>query len=412
MKEGKEVPILQEQALRLLQCVVAVYRTGRMHALTNDVMNVPIENLRQAIMDILGAHNTCEFHLYGTVSVLNGAIGTPELSNLGLVREVSSHLNTRHVGGFRLRMPPSPEQCRALIDALLNARVGVDTQHQFEVIHVKVIAETLERLHLQEIENIVNRDSRRWVLELYAALLKIIQKSIAAARTNSEMRAMLITGRILRELLDAAGKVPDLLTKVALIRDPRLPYLQRHLVGTTILSILVGLDMSLPRGELLLLARVALFHELGMAAYGEHLEVQGRDLTPADKQLVKDMPLLSARIYVRRKGLDFDTLRSVVAAVETKRGFDDPLTPQAAQSAGRPLSSVASRVVQVCSAFDAMTSDRPFRAALPYTQALEELYGSRTRFDPRVVISLMRVLSGMNRMGREVTAPGQQAPSR
>ena len=53
-----------------------------------------------------------------------------------------------------------------------------------------------------------------------------------------------------------------------------------------------------------------------------------------------------------------------------------------------------SRIVGACDAFSAMTTDRPYRDALPIEVALAELHGGAgTQFDSHVVTVLVRVLS-------------------
>jgi HD-GYP domain-containing protein (c-di-GMP phosphodiesterase class II) len=53
---------------------------------------------------------------------------------------------------------------------------------------------------------------------------------------------------------------------------------------------------------------------------------------------------------------------------------------------------IAARVVACCDAYHAMTSDRPYRRALPVAQAKDELRRGRgTQFDPQVVDALLRV---------------------
>jgi HD-GYP domain-containing protein (c-di-GMP phosphodiesterase class II) len=51
---------------------------------------------------------------------------------------------------------------------------------------------------------------------------------------------------------------------------------------------------------------------------------------------------------------------------------------------------IEARIVACCDAFNAMTTDRPYRAALPLADALEELCVHRmTQFDPGVVDALL-----------------------
>jgi HD-GYP domain-containing protein (c-di-GMP phosphodiesterase class II) len=54
---------------------------------------------------------------------------------------------------------------------------------------------------------------------------------------------------------------------------------------------------------------------------------------------------------------------------------------------------LGSRIILACDAFDAMTSDRPYRAALSESDARAELIaGAGTQFDERVVSALLQVL--------------------
>ena len=54
---------------------------------------------------------------------------------------------------------------------------------------------------------------------------------------------------------------------------------------------------------------------------------------------------------------------------------------------------IGARIVFACDAYDAMTTDRPYRKALPDEQARRELSaGAGTQFDPKVVETLLEIL--------------------
>ena len=56
---------------------------------------------------------------------------------------------------------------------------------------------------------------------------------------------------------------------------------------------------------------------------------------------------------------------------------------------------LGSRIILACDAFDAMISDRPYRAAMSDGEARAELLaGAGTQFDERVVAALLQVLEG------------------
>ena len=63
---------------------------------------------------------------------------------------------------------------------------------------------------------------------------------------------------------------------------------------------------------------------------------------------------------------------------------------------------LASRIIFVCDAFDAMTSERPYAKAMTHADALAELRrNAGTQFDSAAVEALVRVLDELSR-----TAPG------
>ncbi len=73
---------------------------------------------------------------------------------------------------------------------------------------------------------------------------------------------------------------------------------------------------------------------------------------------------------------------------------------------------LGSRIVLACDAYDAMTSDRPYRAAMTDAQARAELLaGAGTQFDERVVAALLQVLdegtASARREARQVVLPAR-----
>ncbi len=55
---------------------------------------------------------------------------------------------------------------------------------------------------------------------------------------------------------------------------------------------------------------------------------------------------------------------------------------------------IASRILLVTDAFDAMTTDRPYRKAMPIEAAIEELKRNKgSQFDPAVVDAFLRMLA-------------------
>ena len=73
---------------------------------------------------------------------------------------------------------------------------------------------------------------------------------------------------------------------------------------------------------------------------------------------------------------------------------------------------VASRILLVTDAFDAMTTDRPYRRAMPVEAAVEELKrNAGTQFDPEVVEAFMRMLGRYGAQPLTWQAPEAAVPA-
>ena len=74
---------------------------------------------------------------------------------------------------------------------------------------------------------------------------------------------------------------------------------------------------------------------------------------------------------------------------------------------------LGARILAVVDAYDAMTSQRPYREALPVASARAELERcAGTQFDPQVVDAFLRVLDAQVQPGehRQVEEAQQQVP--
>jgi len=68
---------------------------------------------------------------------------------------------------------------------------------------------------------------------------------------------------------------------------------------------------------------------------------------------------------------------------------------------------MSARILSVVDSYDAMTSDRPYRAALPVAEARAELQRCAGRqYDPQVVEAFLCVLDEENAGGAQATLTG------
>lgn len=131
---------------------------------------------------------------------------------------------------------------------------------------------------------------------------------------------------------------------------------------------------------------VALLHDIGkLGIPNEVLHAPGR-LTDEQWEIMKTHPEIGERIVATVPGLE-----EVARAIRHEHEhWDGSGYPDGLKQGEIPL---ASRIVLACDAFHAMTSDRPYRAAMSEARARAELArNAGTQFDPIVVGALLRVL--------------------
>ena len=164
------------------------------------------------------------------------------------------------------------------------------------------------------------------------------------------------------------------------------PELDKHLLGVARLAEALALELGLPAAEVLRVRLAASLHDVGkMAIPAAILEKRG-PLSEHEWEFVNRHTLIGARILHAAPDLSHlsDIVRSSHERLDGK-GYPDGLAGN-----GIPL---ASRIIFVCDAFDAMTSERSYAAAMPAADALAELRrNAGTQFDPVAVDALARVL--------------------
>lgn len=159
----------------------------------------------------------------------------------------------------------------------------------------------------------------------------------------------------------------------------------RALVG---MSATVGRELGIEGEDLGRLEVGALLHDVGKIGVPLQVIRKPGPLTAGERRLMNLHPEIGEAILERVPSLE--PLRPVVRACHERwdgGGYPDGLAREAI-----PL---AARIVFVCDAFHAMTTDRPYRGALPEHEAVRRLkVAAGTQFDPGVVETFVRVHAG------------------
>ena len=161
-----------------------------------------------------------------------------------------------------------------------------------------------------------------------------------------------------------------------------------HSRRTVRISLLLGRECGLDYSELRSLEFGALLHDIGKIGVPDNVLRKPGKLNDFEWAMMRRHPLLGQEILL---GLRFlDEARTIVAQHHEK--WDGSGYPLGLRGEEITLSA---RVLFVADAFDAMTSDRVYRPAKSYEEAVAELDScAGTHFDPRVVAAFHRFPRG------------------
>jgi putative nucleotidyltransferase with HDIG domain len=130
----------------------------------------------------------------------------------------------------------------------------------------------------------------------------------------------------------------------------------------------------------------ALLHDIGKIGIRDAILCKPGALTREEYEIIKDHPVISAKII---EPVDFlkdlsDTIRY------HHEKYDGTGYPDGIKGEDIP---VGARIIAVGDAFDAMTSDRPYRKGMDIELAIEELIKNKgTQFDPYFVDCFIKIL--------------------
>jgi HD-GYP domain-containing protein (c-di-GMP phosphodiesterase class II) len=163
-------------------------------------------------------------------------------------------------------------------------------------------------------------------------------------------------------------------------------YTGEHSAETLELVSAVTEQLELPIDEVETIADVALLHDIGKIGIPNEVLHEPGKLNDEQWEIMKQHPVIGERIVARIPGLE-----SVAEAIRHEHErWDGKGYPDGLKGDAIPL---ASRIVLVCDAFHAMTSDRPYREAMPVEEARAELVrNAGTQFDPVIVGALLSSL--------------------
>ena len=194
-------------------------------------------------------------------------------------------------------------------------------------------------------------------------------ESLVAARTEQLRQAMTDLERSYDITLEALGDALDL-------KDAET---EGHSKRVTAFTIAIARAMGLSGDKIRVIARGAFLHDIGKMAIPDHILRKPGALTMDETQIMREHCF---RGYQMLKKIPFLAEASEIVYAHQER-YDGSGYPRGLKGKEIPLGA---RIFSVADALDAITSDRPYRAAQTINAAREEVERfSGKQFDPDVV---------------------------
>lgn len=177
-------------------------------------------------------------------------------------------------------------------------------------------------------------------------------------------------------------------------------YTRSHSRRVTYFSVLTAQAMGLDLDQIESLRFAAYLHDIGKIGIKDYILSKEGALSEEEFQHISQHPVIGESII---KDMDLTQGERAIIRHHHERwdgtGYPDGLR-------GEEISLLA-RIVAVADAFDAMTSDRPYRRAMSRRQAEEELLRCRdSHFDGRVVDAFLEMMSRYHPSG---VGPGRES---
>jgi putative nucleotidyltransferase with HDIG domain len=216
-------------------------------------------------------------------------------------------------------------------------------------------------------------ENRRLKLENRAYQTNL--EALVTARTEQLRQAITTLEQSYDITLEALGNALDL-------KDAET---EGHSKRVTAFTIAIARAMGLTAGQIRVIARGAFLHDIGKMAIPDAILRKPGALDPEEVAIMREHCYRGYQILKRIPFLS--EAAEIVYSHQEK--YDGTGYPRGLKEDEIPLGA---RIFSVADTLDAMTSDRPYRAKLPFSVAREEIQRwSGRQFDPLVVATFLQM---------------------
>ncbi len=331
---------------------------------------------------------------WGALAVGGAMLAHQLVTKRPLVRllfNVSTHVVTMSLATFAAGLAGAPEEVLTQRAIPLGYAVAVLAAATYYAVNVSLVAAAIALATGRRYLYLLRLNNRSTVLpDLGAEVLGVMLATtwygarawvpLLIVPTAVIALALRMIRRLERETVQAIETLADSI-------DDRDPTTFHHSERVALYAVTLAETMSVDDALIDLIASAARVHDLGKMGVSNEVLLKPAALSPEEFAKMQEHAAIGARILAR-----YQLYRDGVALVRAHHErWDGTGYPDGLAGERIPLGA---RIIAVADAFDAMTSDRPYRPGMHPLVAIDELRrGAGLQWDPVVVAHFIRALT-------------------
>ncbi len=250
---------------------------------------------------------------------------------------------------------------------------------RWNITEVKTEGELIDRSDISSDLDIQVTVSNQDIIDIYNKAVSDLDDIFSLVRENEPVSAEAVDS-IVTVMLSLINDNSEELRLITITPHKTKNVLAQSSLNCMILSLLIGIQMKMVSHKLLHLAVAALLHDIGMTQIPENLLSKKGELNTAELSKIKYHTVLSYKLIT--KTFKYPEEIGRIALFHHER-WDGKGYPKGLSGEDIP---VASRILSVADAFEAMMRDRPYRDSMIGYRAIKEILNDNSRrFDSSII---------------------------
>lgn len=179
----------------------------------------------------------------------------------------------------------------------------------------------------------------------------------------------------------------DMLVRIAIAAEYKDPGAGGHIRRVSDYSTTIARAMSVPEDEIQILRYASMMHDIGKMGIRDVILEKPTSLTPEERKKIEGHTIMGGRMF--EGSTSPIVMASAQIALTHHEKYDGTGYPKGLRGEDIPLYG---RIVSVADYFDAFVSERNYKKAWSFNDALIDINSKAgTSFDPKVVAAFMSV---------------------